>query len=550
MKQRAMTAICGVILAAGLLTGCGGVVESVIVKPKDASSLGNYEEGEMLKTSEDISADEETGDGASVNDDDLTLGDSESDEDAAAVNGASEDDDGPVESQNALRALLGAPEHYQSETSDTTGNIQVLTDAVVEIPDADKVSAISVSQHTFDQSVMDLITETFFPDAVIYSGDSYYQETKEDCLEKLETLKAYAAEGNLDPYNAGTDADGNYRYNIYAEIDYLEAAYEAAPESRTLVEVHPQYGLEVDDGSGGTTVRDNSFFGIAVMPGGAEYTYLMKTYNGMPMEVSIRKNPTLQDTSSQSNKLWYEYESMEPDNPEKPTEEEVIEAAGVSLEEAKAIADEKVEMLNLEHMELDCWEYGISYIPEHGFEFTKERWEDTGYIFHYTRNLGGLPITYTTDSGGSLEDMDSDMETWGYEILDITVTKDGIDTVWFCNEYDIGETQTENMELLSFDEVMDIYEKMMLVQGEYVLSYSDFITYRIDRITFGYGRIYDPSSSSITGLLVPVWDFFGSFDISMNYGEGHQAYTNDVQYQSYLTINGADGSIIDRKLGY
>ena len=72
-----------------------------------------------------------------------------------------------------LRSALGAPEHYSSEVKDETGKLQILTDADVEIPEASKVSAISVSQHPLDQALMDQVTEAFLPDAVFYSQESY-----------------------------------------------------------------------------------------------------------------------------------------------------------------------------------------------------------------------------------------------------------------------------------------------------------------------------------------------------------------------------------------
>lgn len=524
MKRKTVAIIISVFSGAALLSGCAQTPEDSIIKQKGASSLKNYEEAETLTAGEknDSSVQDNTGDN-SIND---------STENAA---------------QNALRATLNAPERYQSEISDDTGKLQIFTDADVEIPDADKVSAISVSQHPFDQTVMDRITDTFFPDAAIYSGDSYYQMTKEDYQKRIEELKGYVAEGNLDPYDFGTDENGAYYYDIYQDIENAEQSYEAAPESKTLVEVHPQYGLEVDDGQGGTYVLDDYFDGVAVTADGAEYSYIMKSYNGMPMDVEIRKiHRELGDDMMHG---WTgDYKSMKADNPQVPDEEEVKEAAGITLEEAKAIADEKVAKLNLDHMELTEWGYGLCWGGEGGF--TREGWVDTGYILHYKRSLNGIPITYTEDMGGNLEDMDSEMETWGYEILDITVTKDGIDTVLFCNQYDIGDVKTENLKLLSFDEIIKIYEKMMLIQNADILNYESERAYNIDRITFGYTRIYEPSSDSTTGLLVPAWDFFGSFESHAEY-DGEQYDTiNAMQYQSYITINAVDGSIIDRGLGY
>ena len=182
--------------------------------------------------------------------------------------------------------------------------------------------------------------------------------------------------------------------------------------------------------------------------------------------------------------------------------------------------------------------------------YSKEKTTDYCYQFHYARKINEIPITYTMAWGGALEDMDSVMETWGYEILNIYVTRDGIHTVEFMNQYDIGEVKTENLNLMSFEEIMKIYEKMMIIQNADVLNYENKREYRIDRITFGYSRIYEPSTSSQTGLLVPVWDFFGSFSGTSEYEGVQYDHTNTAKYQSYLTINAVDGSIIDRDLGY
>ena len=61
----------------------------------------------------------------------------------------------------ALRTRLNAPETYQDETTDETGKLKICTDAAVEIPEADKVPTIAVSQHPFDQSMIDQVTDGF-----------------------------------------------------------------------------------------------------------------------------------------------------------------------------------------------------------------------------------------------------------------------------------------------------------------------------------------------------------------------------------------------------
>lgn len=51
-----------------------------------------------------------------------------------------------------------------------------------------------------------------------------------------------------------------------------------------------------------------------------------------------------------------------------------------------------------------------------------------------------------------------------------------------------------------------------------------------------------------SGLIIPVWDFFGSYYRSDD-PEGTTPQGSDG-YESLLTINAIDGSIIDRSSGY
>ena len=154
------------------------------------------------------------------------------------------------------------------------------------------------------------------------------------------------------------------------------------------------------------------------------------------------------------------------------------------------------------------------------------------------------------DAGGALEDMDSTMESWAYENLYFYVDADGISSMCYSNPYNIGETKTENLSLLPFSEIMNIYEKMMIVTNADNMEYDNSRIYDIDRIVLGYARIYEPSTDAHTGLLVPVWDFFGSRKIDSEYDGQSYSDTTDYPTWSFLTINAVDGSIIDRSLGY
>ena len=101
-----------------------------------------------------------------------------------------------------------------------------------------------------------------------------------------------------------------------------------------------------------------------------------------------------------------------------------------------------------------------------------------------------------------LEDMDSTMETWAYENLYFYVNADGIDSMTYCNPYTIGETKTGEFKPASFSEIMNIYEKMMIVTNADNLTYENSRVFNIDRIVLGYARIYEPS------IVMPILVFW------------------------------------------
>lgn len=533
MKRKYCVALLGIFIGAGLLAGCAKTPESSVVKQKGKSSMENYKEAQddtAKKPSEGAPSD--------------SGNDAEDVQDAEGT-----------EKEGALRARLGAPEHYKNETTDATGKLKITTDATVEIPEAGHASMIAVSQHPLDQEQIDLITDTFFGDADIYDAYSLMQMTKSEIQAKLEELKGYAAQGNLDPYKWGTDEDGNYMFDINLAIEENEAALAEAPEERVWQKVEPQFGLPYGDGGSG--MNDDSFDGYAAMEDGAYYHYRLSAYSSFPYNVEIERLKDLEENAN--TEFWLEYDMLNDGTiSDLPTEDELKEEIGISLEEAAAAAQEKVEKLGFTDMELNGWEMAVKYwengdlTATENVGYARERQTGAGYLLHYTRTLDDIPITYTREYGGGLESMDSDMETWAYERLDITVSKNGIEKVEFDNRYDIGEVRTKNLELLPFDEIIAIYEKMMQIRNADILNYEKERNYYIDRIAFGYGRIYEPSADATTGVLVPVWNFFGTFDASYEGEDGQvDTYTGSKdKYSSQLTINAVDGSVINLALGY
>ena len=494
--------IVGLTLCIGMLTGCAQTPESSLVKPKGSKVENAYTETEGVDM---------------VNED--------SSENTKDKNTAV---------RTTIRDLLNAPETYKSQTTDDSAKLVVNTDATVEIPDVEKISAISVTPAEVTQDLLDRITDAFFSEAKLYTSDSYYTQTKDEIKKTLDELKEDVANGNLDPYNWGTDEDGNLYYNIYDDIEYWEEQYQSAPETKTLAEGRPVAGSqETENGT-----AENEFSGVAQMPDGSEYFYKTSSSGSDTLSVKTAKSG---GEKLPADTTWSEYTSFSEG--EKPTEESI----GISLDEAKKMVQEKVDKMGITDLQFSDWSYALCNNLEKDNSLSNL---GSGYAIYYTRTINGVPITQTMADGGALEDMDSTMETWSYESLYFFVDKDGIESMSYSNPYTIGETKTENLNLLPFSEIMKTYEKMMVVTNADNMEYEKSRVYDVDRIVLGYARIYESSTDPHTGLLVPVWDFFGSRKVEGDYDGNSYSDITDYPSWSFLTINAVDGSIIDRDLGY
>ena len=160
------------------------------------------------------------------------------------------------------------------------------------------------------------------------------------------------------------------------------------------------------------------------------------------------------------------------------------------------------------------------------------------WVLRYTRVVDGVPITYAGNlMTVALTDDGVFRMPWGYETLCLYVGDDGIDELRWEAPYALTETVTGDSALLPFGDIMDIFEKMYVVQND-----GRAMDVAVSDIRLGYTRVLKQDEDGV-GLLVPAWDFFGTV-----------SYENKLAYaqpdDSLFTINAIDGTVIDRSLGY
>ncbi len=545
--------IMGLAAAAFVLAGCAKTPDQAVVRQKGDNSLAQYQEADTTEAEA----------GKAASDDDVVSGaqgeSSISDQDAPGIE-AADAPDANVSSTNALAQRLQVPERYIA--SDSEGVYELACDAQVIVPDAEKVSVWKVSQREFSQELIDRVTEAFFGDRPVYNGDTYFVETKEDLLEKLERYKAWQAEGSH-PYGPYVFEDSLQYYSeedlaemptLQDYIDACEQNYADAPEEPDRSEVTPALGASWWIGGENGEKQYNQdgetkwFIGAVEMDDGTFYEYRLGNRQDMPMEIKVqRKKERLEGVS------WNVLDLNELGPERLPSREELVRMTGISPEEAQAMTDAYMEKLGLSE-EFSARAVNLSagwrLIEEVTDDGSGSEFESAGWQVDYTRDVGGFPVTDEENYGGALQSMDDTTTIpWCYERVEFTVNKEGLQNVQILNLYDVGEQQVENVEMLSFPEVAGIFEQMLRIKSA-DMEYSTLSKYEVDRVQLGYMRIYDPGTDSRSGLLVPVWDFFGRHTDEYDYEGETGSSTVERPQNSFLTVNAADGTVIDRNLGY
>lgn len=528
----------GIIFAAGflvILAGCQETPKESIVKQKGADKIKEYESNEEEQSSK------EAGESENGKADD-TLDEEEPTE----------------EKEGKINEIIKAPKTYKNQAEYEGGKLVVDTDAEIILPKVDSMNTYKVSAREADQELIDQVSKIFFEGAKFYSGYDYNEWTKEDYQKDLTMLKKWKAEGNLDPYNWGTDDEGNLAFDIDAAIEGDEVSMKDAPDSVEMKEVIPSFGLEYVDTSYGepvTKVDENRFYGVAETDHGI-YGYIIDGSDAHTSDIKIliqtqEEGPqSFRDFNATGWKdgryaMDTENSSADGETDTHPISEDVIEGMmKISYEDAEKIAKEKIDQLGWD-WEVTSWNYAL-YCRSYNIQ--EEDIQDTGYIFYFTRMLDGAPITFTDSYGGSLEDHNSTLIPWSYERCEVVVGSNGIEKAEIYNPYNVEEVQTKNVKLMDFDSIIKIYEQMMEITNADMMDYYNKLTFHTRKITLGYSRIYDPTVNSKSGILVPVWDFFGGYDSES--AEYTSKDSGEHSNQSFLTINAIDGTIIDRELGY
>lgn len=450
---------------------------------------------------------------------------------AQATAASTKSDDRP------LREQLGAPERYTAELTGAGGKLTISIDAPVVVPQGD-LPILRAQAAEFTQEQVSKAFSTLCGKTPMFLSS--------DVMTKSEIEAAIAAhEKNLEDESL-QQADRDFEEQMIAE---LQKAYPAAPETKeqTPTDGTLQKRMETlggkqigyscldaisEDGRIQFSVRNDSDAAEALTETTKENGKVV-AWSTMPVRraaamLYLDNSGAQVENALQLNRRVERGDAIAAD------------AAGLvtTPAEAYASAERLLEQLGLaEEMAVS----DVFLTP--GYYLDGSSGKPWCYAVFCTRLIGGIPCASLPNAQISTDERTQ--AEWGYESLQMTVTDSGISFFQWYSLLTITGTESERAVLKPFSDIAEIAESTLPLAYEThtARSYIEKTSVVIDRVTLSLQRISDQSQFD-GGLLVPVWNFYGSCTDARIHDE------TETICGTMLSINAVDGSVIDVRAGY
>lgn len=414
--------------------------------------------------------------------------------------------------------ITGAPENYQADLTNPQGNLLIHVDAAIEVPAVQAMSVARIIPREFTSEDVQRLYDTFCAGATSIGPDPV--------LTRAFQLRAY--QNYLDMRKANVYPD--MQYGSMEAFDEAIAEFmqgiDALPEEFTPTE--PDFSFHSHGSASCYAARSNelvSQISVRNADGLSSASYYRDIYERNFID-GLRGSAT--DSFSLMQDPRYVSPMLDIDAARSIA---IDAAASIGLKDCSIAAERKTCLWDI-----------TSTVPTDTLK--------GAYEFILTPTIHGVPFTYANGEANNQNDQSNQYDKpWYYEKVRVIVDNDGLNSFVWDAPYQSIDPITENASLLPYLQIQSIFEQMMPITFHHYNA--DDLTatcsVNISRITLGYMRIKEQNVQG-SGLIVPVWDFFGSYyrsdDPAGNTPQGSDGY------ESLLTINAIDGSIIDRETGF
>lgn len=424
--------------------------------------------------------------------------------------------------ENKLEQEEDVP-RFQEEIKKDKLTIKV--DAEIVMPEA-PLSILRVESMDFTQEQVDVMWNALVKDTPMFQSA---QMTKTDIEEMILTLEQQMA-----------------RMTNEEEIEYHKTAingyrekYESAPETAEFIPATSELQRNIITDYQGENVSSEYLWLSAYedpVNGSGKSFYVKNNYikNGAPEY----RNAEISFHTSMNDYQYFESEIRDDEVIIIQMEDPIPDVAynlSITPQEAFELAETFAEETE------DAGEFRISAI-----KLVKNEIGQYAYLVECQRVAEGISCA-NVESESTVGESEEYLKRWVYESYELVIDNDGIRAFEWNSPMKITGTEVEEAAMMSFDESMVVFEKMMpvLYEAESKEEWINSAQFEISDVRLEYVRVLKQNSVD-EGLLIPVWSFYGTKTIHTNYEN-----TKTKQYHDcWLMINAVDGSIIDTAKGY
>lgn len=478
--------------------------------------------------------------------------------------------------QDSLRDALGAPERYVAQF-DYSENLTMAADAEVVLPDAPAIPTVRVKPADFSQDMVNKMYDYLVGDTVMYEAQPLRtrSQIEEDILEWQRIL-------------VDDSAAAESKAQAEERIGWLKEAYKTAPDAveyvvgsadiKTLSEYDFTTGKEMYTYQGVHVVENPEPEQEGSSTGQKRFSIRQNNTGSEVIKIENVGGFSMFDTASRGALFNYsDYDLFRKSIGRQDYLE--IEAGSITQEEwenapcrfndfspdsATAIVQDFLSCIGADDMAVDRIRIDFEVSDEYTAVVTNgDPYDDDAliddlksgklasdiygvtYEVYCLRQVGGVNVT--SDEYSSFLGEDAYGAQWYYEELRIGVCQDGIYSVQWRSPHEVTEIITDNTTMLPFEDVEKIIEQMFRVKHEPHPNSTSIYEYEIDRLELSLRRVMERDNVE-NGLLIPVWDVYGSHWYSeQGIDFPKMLFTSN---RSLLTVNAIDGSIIDLEKGY
>lgn len=442
---------------------------------------------------------------------------------------------GNTASAGDVAGQVQAPDRYQWEGGLDVVSVQV--DAMVEIPDVAGIRTKKITGRAFVQEDYDRVDQALLGGGKLWDRDyqamadsnGFTASELEEALRRLEAIKENGTKGNM--------LYGDKAETLDQQMVIYRDMLEKAPEEPVLMDIPAIVNFDETLGEG---AEENYLRGMVTVDG-KEYRVIV---DNSLLTGEIRR-AVFSVGREAANGSWNWLMSDHTKRDEYPEELGVEEELAVMLEELQLQPDTAVEETRMKLKEMGMEEYA-PYGGEYSYilaltEDEKDVIKQVGYQVHCSRVEDGVPVLYKHEDGSRSEEA---RVWWPAEEMTFVYTDEGLISFEWVNPWVPEDLSAEPVFLLPFTEIADIFQEMIIKKSLDEFSVEgDRTEIQVSGVRLGYMLLQDTGVEQMTGTLVPVWNFTGR-KIGRN-AAGEIKYVIENEYESLLTINAIDGTIVE-----